>query len=228
MLMQKEREEIVEYGKQMSAAGLGKGTSGNISIYDPETGYMAISPSGIGYFETEPKDVVVMDLDGNTIEGERKPSSEYGLHIVMYQCKPEARAVVHTHSAFCTAYAALNRPIKAVHYVIGGSGAAEIPVAPYRTFGTPELAESVKETLAKSDAKAVLLQNHGLVTCGPKLAKAFSLAVNMEFCAEIQYRAECIGTPCILTDEQMAEAMLRFKSYGQTAKPEEGKDGMGY
>lgn len=228
MLMQKEREEIVEYGKQMSSSGLCKGTSGNISVYDPETGYMAISPSGIGYFETEPEDVVVMDLNGNVIEGSRKPSSEYGLHIVMYQNKPEARAVVHTHSTFCTTYAALNRPVKAVHYVIGGAGVAEIPVAPYRTFGTPELAESVKETITKSDTKAVLLQNHGLVTCGPKLAKAFSLAVNMEFCAEIQYRAECIGTPCILSDEQMAEAMVRFKSYGQTAKPGENKDGMGY
>ena len=69
MLMEKERIEIVEYGKKMSSAGLCKGTSGNISIYDPETGYMAISPSGIGYFETEPEDVVVMKLDGTIVEG---------------------------------------------------------------------------------------------------------------------------------------------------------------
>ena len=80
MLMEKERIEIVEYGKKMSSAGLCKGTSGNISIYDPETGYMAISPSGIGYFETEPEDVVVMKLDGTIVEGNRAPSSEHGLH----------------------------------------------------------------------------------------------------------------------------------------------------
>lgn len=106
MLMEKERIEIVEYGKKMSSAGLCKGTSGNISIYDPETGYMAISPSGIGYFETEPEDVVVMKLDGTIVEGNRAPSSEHGLHSVIYLNKPEARAVVHTHSIYCTTFAA--------------------------------------------------------------------------------------------------------------------------
>ena len=218
MLMEKERIEIVEYGKKMSSAGLCKGTSGNISIYDPETGYMAISPSGIGYFETEPEDVVVMKLDGTIVEGNRAPSSEHGLHSVIYLNKPEARAVVHTHSIYCTTFAALNQPLKAVHYVIGGAGVSEIPCAPYCTFGTPELAESVKNTIG--DSKAVLLQNHGLVASGPKLAKAFSLAVNLEFVAEIQYRALCIGQPCVLSDEQMAE--------GQPAKNNEKKDGMGY
>ena len=88
MLMEKERIEIVEYGKKMSSSGLCKGTSGNISIYDPETGYMAISPSGIGYFETEPEDVVVMKLDGTIVEGNRAPSSEHGLHSVIYLNKP--------------------------------------------------------------------------------------------------------------------------------------------
>lgn len=226
MLMEKERIEIVEYGKKMSSAGLCKGTSGNISIYDPETGYMAISPSGIGYFETEPEDVVVMKLDGTIVEGNRAPSSEHGLHSVIYLNKPEARAVVHTHSIYCTTFAALNQPLKAVHYVIGGAGVSEIPCATYCTFGTPELAESVKNTIG--DSKAVLLQNHGLVASGPKLAKAFSLAVNLEFVAEIQYRALCIGQPCVLSDEQMAEVMVRFKSYGQPAKNNEKKDGMGY
>lgn len=226
MLMEKERIQIVEYGKKMSSSGLCKGTSGNISIYDPETGYMAISPSGIGYFETEPEDVVIMDLNGNIVEGKRAPSSEHGLHTVIYQNKPEARAVVHTHSTYCTTFACLNQPLKAVHYVIGGAGVAEVPCAPYETFGTPELAESVRKSIGES--KAVLLQNHGLVASGPNLAKAFSLAVNMEFVAEIQYRAMGIGTPCILTDEQMAEVMVRFKSYGQPAKGKEKKDGMGY
>ncbi len=226
MLMEKERMEIVEYGKKMSESGLCRVTSGNISIYDPETGYMAISPSGIGYFETRPEDVVVMDLHGNTIEGDRAPSSEYGLHTVIYENKPEARAAVHTHSPYCTTFAVLNQPLKAVHYVIGGAGVAEIPCAPYETFGTPKLAESVKNTIGES--KAVLLQNHGLVACGPKLAKAFSLAVNLEFVAEMQYRAMCVGTPTILSDERMAEAMERFKSYGQPAKGNEKKDGMGY
>jgi Ribulose-5-phosphate 4-epimerase and related epimerases and aldolases len=226
MLMEKERKEIAEYGRKMSSSGLSKGTSGNISIYDPETGYMAISPSGLGYFDTEPEDVVVMDLKGNIIDGSRKPSSEHGLHTVMYLNKPDARAVVHTHSTFCTTLACLNTPLKAVHYVIGGAGSATIPCAEYATFGTPELAENVAKAIGKS--KAVLLANHGLVTSGPSLAKAFGLAVNLEFVAEMQWRASCMGTPVVLSDAEMDTVMESFKSYGQPKKAEEKKDGMGY
>jgi L-fuculose-phosphate aldolase len=228
MLMEKERKEIADYGRQMSSAGLSKGTSGNISIYDPSTGYMAISPSGLGYFETEPEDVVVLDLEGNIIDGNRKPSSEHNLHATMYQCKPDARAVVHTHSTFCTTLACLNLPLKAVHYVIGGAGIAEVPCAEYATFGTPELAASVKKAIGSSKSKAVLLANHGIVTSGPSLAKAFGLAVNLEFVAEMQWRASCVGTPIVLSDDEMDTVMESFKSYGQPKKESEKKDGMGY
>ncbi|MFV0411945.1 MAG: class II aldolase/adducin family protein, partial [Oscillospiraceae bacterium] len=104
MLMEKARQEIADFGRKMSADGLSKGTSGNLSIYDPETGYMAIGPSGLGYFETEAEDVVVMTLDGKIVEGKRKPSSEHDLHAVFYRNKPDARAVVHTHSTYCTTF----------------------------------------------------------------------------------------------------------------------------
>ena len=85
MLMQEEREQIVEYGKKMSADRLTSGTSGNISIYNAEKGYMAISPSGIGYFDVKPEDVVIMDLDANIVDGDKKPSSEWALHTAMYK-----------------------------------------------------------------------------------------------------------------------------------------------
>ena len=85
MLMQEERELIVEYGKKLSLSGLCPGTSGNISIYNAELGYMAISPSGIDYFETKPEDVVITDLEANIIDGDRKPSSEWGLHTIFYK-----------------------------------------------------------------------------------------------------------------------------------------------
>ncbi len=228
MLMEKERKEVTEYGRQMSSSGLSKGTSGNISIYDPESGYMAISPSGLGYFETEPEDVVVMDLKGNIIDGSRKPSSEHALHTIMYLNRPDARAVVHTHSIFCTTIACLNIPLKAVHYVIGGAGVAEVPCAEYATFGTKQLSENVQKALSVNKSKAVLLANHGLVTSGPSLAKAFGLAVNLEFVAEMQWRASCIGTPMVLSNEEMDTVMESFKSYGQPKKVEEKKDSTGY
>ena len=226
MLMEKERNDIVEFGKQMSSQGLSKGTSGNLSCYDPETGYMAIGPSGLGYFDTTPEDIVIMDLEGNIIEGKRKPSSEHNLHATVYKHHPEAWAVVHTHSTYCTTFACLRQPLKAVHYVISGAGVDEVPCAEYATFGTPELAENVGKAMGES--KALLLANHGLVTCGLSMAKAFSLAVNMEFVAEMQWRCMAVGAPVVLTGEEMAAVRVRMQSYGQAKKPGEPKDTVGY
>lgn len=220
MLMQEERELVVEYGKKMSAARLSTGTSGNISIYNAELGLMAISPSGIDYFSTTPEDVVITDLNAKIVDGTRKPSSEWALHTSFYKRKPHARAVVHTHSVFCTTMAVLGEPIRAVHYVIGDAGAATVPCAPYQLFGTEALAEAAMDVCGDSDA--VLLGNHGLVCCGKDIKSAYGLASNMEYIAELQYRAMCIGKPNVLTDEQMAEVMEKFKSYGQ---PNSGKKG---
>ena len=220
MLMQEERELIVEYGKKMSAARLSTGTSGNISIYNAEKGLMAISPSGMDYFSTQPEDVVITDLEANIVDGARKPSSEWGLHTAFYKHKPQARAVVHTHSMYCTTFAVLGQPIRAVHYVIGDTGVATVPCAPYYPFGTLELAEAAISVCGESNA--VLLGNHGLVTCGSSLKSAYSLACNMEYIAELQYRAMCIGKPNILSDEEMADVMERFKSYGQPGAKKTG------
>ena len=216
MKLEQERELLTEYGMRMSRAGLSVGTSGNLSIYVPEEGLMAITPSGLDYEATTPSDIVVMDLEAHVVEGERKPSSEWALHTKFYQRHPAARAVVHTHSMYCTTLACLGKPLEAVHYAIGAAGTARIPVAPYRLFGSPELAEAAVE--ACGDGKAVLLANHGLVAWEGSLPKAFSLARDLEFTAELQWRAMAVGTPNILTDSQMAEALERFKTYGQPKK----------
>ena len=220
MLMQEERELVVEYGKKMSAARLSTGTSGNISIYNAEKGLMAISPSGMDYFSTTPEDIVITDLDAHIVDGNRKPSSEWALHTIFYKTRPEARSVVHTHSVFCTTFAVLNQPIKAVHYVIGDANACEVPCAPYQTFGTEELAEAAAE--ACGEGSAVLLGNHGLVVYGSSIKSAYSLACNVEYIAELQYRAMCIGTPNVLSDADMAVVMEKFKTYGQTPGKKSG------
>jgi len=213
MLMQEERELVVEYGKKMSADRLSTGTSGNISIYNAEKGLMAISPSGMDYFSTTPEDVVITDLDAHIVDGKRKPSSEWALHTIFYKNKPDMRAVVHCHSMYCTTFAVLGEPIRAVHYVIGDANTDVIPCAPYQTFGTVELAEAAAKTCGNSNA--VLLGNHGLVVCGTSLKSAYSLACNCEYIAELQYRAMCIGTPHVLSDADMAVVMEKFKTYGQ-------------
>jgi len=220
MLMEKERELIAEYGRKMSTDGLSRGTAGNISIYDPALGYMAISPSGLGYFDTEPADVVVCTLDGKVVDGTRKPSSEYGLHAGFYKTKADqgCLSIVHTHSDYATTLACMGEPIRAVHYVIATLGLHEIPVAPYTTFGTPELARLAVETC--KEGRAVLLANHGVVTFAPTLAKAYSQAGNIESLAKTQWQCMAAGRMNVLSKEQIDDVLERFKTYGQ--KPASG------
>ena len=137
MLLETERRELVIYGKRMLADGLVTLTSGNISIYDPETGYMAVTPSGIPYDETAPQDIVVMTLDGKIVDGSRKPSSENRLHAAVYKARPHARAVVHTHSMFATTLGIAGEEVKAVHFLLPDlMGRGNVPLVPYVTYGT--------------------------------------------------------------------------------------------
>lgn len=221
MQMEQERALIAEYGRKMSSAGLSHGTAGNISIYDRQTGLMAITPSGVNYFDITPEDIVIMDINGQIVEGERKPSSESGLHLEFYRANADAgcAAVVHTHSNYATTLACMGESIRAVHYVIAGSGTNEIPLCEYATFGTPELAQ--KAVAACNGGKAVLLANHGLVATGINLEKAFSLASNLEDVARLQWQCMCAGRMNVLTEEQIQKVLERFKTYGQAA-PEAG------
>ena len=223
MLMEKERQEIVDYGKKMSSAGLSKGTSGNISAYDPVCGSMAISPSGLDYFETNAEDIVILDLDGNIVEGNRKPSSEHALHATIYKLHPDARGVVHAHSTYCTTFACLKQPIEAVHYLLAGAQTYRIPCADYATYGTEELAEKVRQV--KGNGLAMLLANHGMVAFGPSLSKAFNVAENVEWVAEIQWRTMCVGKPAVLSKEEIDVVVESFKTYGQVEEGTTGKGG---
>ena len=213
LLLQRERNQVVEYCPKMSEKRLSPGTSGNISVRNPENKLIALSPSGMDYYIMKPEDVVILNPDGSIADGIRKPSSEWRLHTDFYRAKPDMFAIVHTHSIYCTVLACLGMPLKAVHYAICDSGVCEIPVAPYRTFGTQELSDSVIESIGSS--RGVLLQNHGMVACGININRAFSLAENMEFCAEIQWRCLAVGQPNILDQAQMSEAFEQFKTYGQ-------------
>ena len=219
MLMRQARKDIVDYGKMLFESGLTSGTAGNISVYDPKKGTMAISPSGVPYEETKIEDIVIMDLDGKIIEGTNKPSSESGLHAAIYKVKPDARAVVHTHSMACTTLACLGVPLKAVHYALASANVPQVPVAPYATYGTPELAEKVQKTIGKSDA--CLMANHGIVCCGASVKAAYGLMVACEWCADLQWRCMCAGTPKILSNKEMERVVEKFKTYGQ-AKQGEG------
>ena len=200
MLMQEERELVVEYGRKMSTDRLSTGTSGNISVCNAEKGLMAISPSGMDYFSTTPEDVVITDLEANIVDGVRKPSSEWALHTAFYRHKPHARAVVHTHSMYCTTFAVLGQPLRAVHYAIGDTGAATVPCAPYRLFGTAELAEAAIEACGGSDA--VLLGNHGVLVVGKTVTDAMNKTEAAEAIAKALFLTAQLGGEVPLSDEE--------------------------
>jgi len=212
MLLEKERSEVVRFGRKMLAARLTSGTGGNLSIFAQGEGLVAISPSGIEYDDMEPGDVPVVDCAGVTVEGTRKPSSELGFHLSLYRQRPDIRAVVHTHSVYATTMACLHWEIPAVHYLVAFSG-RKVPLAPYATFGSEELAAHVAATIG--DYNAVLLANHGLVTVGSNLATAFAVAEEIELVAQIYYQAKCIGSPVIVPEREMSKVIEKFASYGQ-------------
>ncbi len=212
MLMQEEREAIVEYSVKLIEHGLTKGTGGNISIFNRREKIMAISPSGLDYYKTKPEDIVIQDLKGNKIEGNRKPSSEYHLHRIFYEKREDCNSVVHAHSMFSGVMACLHWTLPASHYMIALAG-KDVRCAEYATFGTQQLAENAFE--AMKDRNAVFLANHGLLTVSKDLPNAFNTAEEIEFCAEMYYRARCVGEPFILSDEEMVLIGEKFKNYGQ-------------
>ena len=212
MLMENERKLIVEYGKLLVTKGLTTGTGGNISIFDKEKKYFAISPSGIDYFETEPEDVVIMDLDGKVVDGIRKPSSEWMMHMILYKKRDDVEAVVHTHSRFASTISCMRWEIPALHYYVAFAGKT-IPCAEYASYGTQELADNAFEGMG--EGKAALLANHGLITIGRSVKEAFLIAEMSEEMAEYYYRTKSIGEPVLLDEKEMENMLVRFKSYGQ-------------
>lgn len=212
MLLLKEREQVVAYCKKLITAGLTKGTGGNISAFDRESGLYAISPSGMDYFSMTPEDVVVMNLQGEVVEGSRKPSSEWDLHRIFYQNRKDLNAIVHTHSVYCTVLATNREGLPPSSYLVAFAG-KDVRCADYASFGTTELAKLAYEGMA--DRNAVLLANHGLVTGGSDLLHAFQVAEQIEFCAEVYVKARSIGKPVILPEDEMERMIERFGDYGQ-------------
>ncbi len=212
MLMQQQRQQIVDYGLKMVRSGLTTGSGGNLSILSPADQLIAISPSGIDYHEITAADVVVVDRSGQTVEGERKASSELGFHLALYAAREEITAVVHTHSVYATTIACMHWEIPAVHYLVAFSG-DKVPLAPYATFGSEQLAENIITTIGAYNA--VLLANHGLVAVGKDMENGFNVAEEIELVARIYYQTKSLGQPVLVDAEEMQRVADKFGSYGQ-------------
>lgn len=212
MVLEQERNLIVKYGLKMISSGLTTGNGGNLSCLCREHDFIAIGPSGVDYADVRTEDVVVVNRSGTVVEGALKPSSELSFHLALYDARSEVNAVVHTHSVYATTMACLQREIPAVHYLVAYAG-KKVPLAPYATFGTPELASSVVAGIGA--ANAVLLANHGLVAVGGDLNHAFNVAEEIELVARIYYQCCNVGEPVLVPDAEMERLLEKFKTYGQ-------------
>jgi len=212
MLLLNERQAVADYSKKLITSGLVKGTGGNISLSNPGKTLLAITPSGVAYEGLTPEDVVVVDMDGNRVDGQLKPSSEMAFHLALIKQRPDIKAVVHTHSEHATALACLRWELPAVHYLIGSAGSV-VPLAPYATFGTKALADNICRAIGSSNA--VLMANHGLVTVGTNLRKAFNTAELVEYVAKVYLITKSVGTPVQLSMEEIEEVIQRSVGYGE-------------
>ena len=209
-MMEYEKEQVVRYGKKLIDRRLTTGSGGNISVCNREKNLVAISPSGLDYYETTPEDIVILDIDGNLVEGKHRPSSEAGMHLAFYKNRADVSGIVHTHSKFATAIACMGWELPAVHYLIGMAG-HRVKCTGYATYGSDELAKEALETIG--DSNAVLLANHGLIALGEDVDRAFSTAEHLEFVSEVYYLTKTLGTPNILSDENMDEVMKKFGTF---------------
>jgi L-fuculose-phosphate aldolase len=207
MLLEKERIDVVHYGNRMIECGLTTGSGGNVSIFNREKGLIALSPSSMHYRDIKPEDVVVLDLDGNVVEGTRRPSTELGMHLIVYRNRPDVNGVVHTHSIYATAVACMGWDLEPVHYMVAMAGPV-VKCSRYATYGTQELAEYALEALGSCGA--CLLGNHGLLAAAPTVAHAFSTAEHLEYVARLTCITRGLGQPNILTDGQIHVVMDKF------------------
>ncbi len=205
------RARLLHTLRAMGAARLNVGTSGNAS-QRLEGGRMLISPSGIAAERCRAEDLVVVEADGR-YAGARAPSSEWQLHHDVYAAFPAAGAVLHAHSPFATALACQRLDIPPFHYMIARFGGTTVRCARYATFGTQALSDATVAALR--ECSACLLANHGMVVLGLDLEHALAMAIEFETLCEQYWRTLQLGAPVLLSEEEMAEVIERFKWYGK-------------
>ena len=206
------RAEIVRIAQAMDRAGFAPTKSGNVSARW-DNGIL-ITPSGLPYAVMTPDDLVALDLDGSVRAGARQPSSEWPLHTSIYQARPDAQAIVHTHSPRATALACTRNGIPAFHYMVAFCGGPDVRCAEYATFGTQALADNAVAAL--KGRKAALLASHGVIALGATLEGAYAIASEVENLASQYLHILAAGLEPVLLDEpEMARVAERFSKYGK-------------
>ncbi len=210
------RDEVCALHAELVASGLVAWTSGNISARVPGAGLMVIKPSGVAYADLTPESMVVCDLEGQRINGTLSPSSDTAAHAYVYRHLPEVGGVVHTHSAYATAWAARGEAIPCVLTAMADEFGGEIPLGPFALIGGDDIGRGIVETLSGHRSPAVLMRSHGVFTVGPTAREAVKAAVMCEDAARTVHLARTLGAPESLAADQIDALHRRYKEhYGQ-------------
>lgn len=194
--------------------GLVTWTGGNVSGRDQESGYVVIKPSGMRYEDLRPEHLVVVDMDGNEIEGDLNPSSDMASHLYIYRHRSDVRGVVHTHSPYATAFAALGKPIPVYLTAIADEFGGPIPCGGFALIGGEQIGQEVIKSIGVSPA--VLLKNHGVFTVGDSVEAAVKAAVMVEDVARTVWLALQLGQPEEIPAEVVTKLRHRYThEYGQ-------------
>lgn len=211
-MLEAEREAVAAAARRLAADGVVLGTAGNVSARSGEL--VAVTPTGAVLERVKADDIAVVELDGHRAGGRLAPTSELDLHLGAYR-RYEVGAVVHTHATMATAIGCVLDELPVVHYQMLALGGA-IRVAPYVTFGTPQLAEATLDAL--QGRTAALMANHGTITVGTDLDGALEATRLLEWACTVYWRAAALGTPRVLDSEQLgavAQAVMA-RGYGST------------
>lgn len=208
------REQVWQLHLELPKNGLVVWTGGNVSARDPETDYVVIKPSGVRYEVLQPEHLVVIDLNGNRIEGDLTPSSDTSSHLYIYRHRPDVNGVVHTHSPYATAFAALGKPIPVYLTAMADEFGGPIPCGGFALIGGEEIGKVVIESIGSSSV--VLLKNHGVFTIGPTAEAAVKAAVMVEDAARTVWLALQLGELGEIATEDVAKLHDRYTNvYGQ-------------
>ncbi|HEX9091956.1 MAG TPA: L-ribulose-5-phosphate 4-epimerase [Anaerolineales bacterium] len=214
MLLEQLRREVCRLHAELPRNNLVAWTSGNVSGRDPESGLVIIKPSGVPYDELTPENMVVVNLEGKVVEGNLKASSDTFAHVYVYRQRPEINGVVHTHSTFATAWAAVGRPIPAVLTAICDEFGGPIPVGAYAKIGGDEIGQEILRSIGASPA--ILMKNHGVFTIGKTPEAAVKAAIMVEDVARTIFYALQLGQPDEIPADEVARAHRRYlEEYGQ-------------
>lgn len=209
--MEAAREAVAAASRRLAREGLVPATAGNVSARVEDR--VVVTPTGAVLAELGPDLTTVVDMDGNVVEGSLEPTSELFLHLGVYE-RFDAGAVVHTHSPVATALSCVVDELPPVHYQMLAFGGG-VRVAPYATFGSPELAENVHAAL--EGRSAALMQNHGAVCFASDCAAATELALLLEWACEVYWRARAVGEPRVLSENELQAVVdaVQERGYGQ-------------